>query len=488
MSMSKVEPAKEQTTISLIRGDGIGPEIMNATLRILEASGANLNYAEIKAGEEVYLSGITSGISENAWDTLRKYPVLLKGPITTPRGTGYKSLNVTIRKTLGLYANLRPAQTFDPFVKTKHPGVDLIIVRENEEDTYAGIEHRQTREVTQCLKLITRPGSEKIARYAFEFAKSNGRKKITCMVKDNIMKITDGLFNQVFKEVAQEYPEIETESMIIDIGTALLANRPETFDVILAPNLYGDIISDVAAEVTGSVGMCGSSNIGDTIAMFEAVHGSAPDIAGKNIANPTALIQGAVLMLVHLGMPDRANLVRNALMKTIEDGFRTGDIYEGKEGTTKVGTKEFADAIISRMGEKPNTLKSPELSRPKPIVLKKPDHLEKKELVGVDIFIDSFDDRNPETLGKKLIELSEGILKLKMITNRGVKVFPDGQPETFLTDHSRCRFVSPNGGNISHKDIIQVLEKVQSAGFDFIKTENLYTFDGKIGYSLGQGE
>lgn len=487
--MTGSDKSTEKTTVSLIRGDGIGPEIMDATMRILEASGANLDYAEIQAGEEVYLSGKTSGLADNAWETLRKYPTLLKGPITTPRGTGYKSLNVTIRKTLGLYANLRPAQTFDPFVRTKHPGVDLVIVRENEEDTYAGIEHRQTREVTQCLKLITQPGSEKIARYAFEFAKSNGRKKITCMVKDNIMKITDGLFVNVFREVAKEYPEIESESMIIDIGTALLANKPERFDVVLAPNLYGDIISDVAAEVTGSVGMCGSANIGDTIAMFEAVHGSAPDIAGKNIANPSALLQGAVLMLVHLGMPDKAKLVRDALMVAIEDGYRTGDIFTGEDGQKKVGTREFAEAIIERIGKQPKTLRSPELSRPGKIELKKPTQLEKKELVGVDIFIDSYEDRDPEKMGKMLTDLTKGVLKLKMITNRGVKVYPDGQPETFLTDHYRCRFIATSGsGTITHKAIVTALGLFEEKGIDVIKTENLYTFDGEIGYSLGQGE
>ncbi|NCN09005.1 MAG: NADP-dependent isocitrate dehydrogenase [Leptospira sp.] len=475
-------------TISLIKGDGIGPEITDAVISILNASGANLKYEEVEAGEKVYLAGKTSGIADSAWDTMRKYPILLKGPITTPRGTGYKSLNVTIRKTLGLYANLRPARTYDPYVKTKHPGTDLVIVRENEEDTYAGIEHRQTREVTQCLKLITRPGTEKIVRYAFEFARSNGRKKIACMVKDNIMKITDGLFASVFKEIADEYPEIETESMIIDIGAAHLANNPQKFDVILAPNLYGDILSDIAAEVTGSVGMCGSSNIGDTIAMFEAVHGSAPDIAGKDIANPTALIKAAVLMLVHIGMPEKANLVRNAVLKALEDGYRTADIFTSEPGTQKVGTAAFTQAIIDRLGENPKHLKVRELQKPKPIVLQKPKTLEVKKLVGVDVFIDEYNNRDPETLGKKMDAMKNSSLNLKLITNRGVKVYPDGQPETFLTDHFRCRFVSNEGKDVSHKDVIDLLATFNSENLEVIKTENLYTFDGKIGYSLGQGE
>ncbi len=474
--------------ISLIKGDGIGPEISESVIRILKAAQTDLEFEEIEAGEKVYLSGKSSGIPDSAWDTLRKYPVLLKGPITTPRGKGYKSLNVTIRKTLGLYANLRPARTYDPFVKTKHPGTDMVIVRENEEDTYAGIEHRQTREVTQCLKIITKPGTEKIVRYAFEFARSNGRKKITCMVKDNIMKITDGLFSDTFREISKEFPEIETESMIIDIGAALLANQPQKFDVILAPNLYGDILSDIAAEVTGSVGMCGSSNIGDSIAMFEAVHGSAPDIAGKDIANPTALIKSAVLMLVHIGETEKANLVRNAVLKTLEDGFRTVDIYTGEKGTIKVGTTVFTNAVIERLGKQPEILEVRNFSKPAKVVLQKPLKLESKKLVGVDVFIDQYEDRNPNKIGQTLENISKDILKLKMITNRGVKVYPEGQPETFLTDHWRCRFVPPSKNYVTQKEILNLLENLISYGIDVIKTENLYEFDGKVGYSLGQGE
>lgn len=474
--------------VTLIEGDGIGPEIIKQTLRILEAADCGLQFETVEAGSSVYLSGKLSGISDNAWDTIRKYPVILKGPITTPRGKGYKSLNVTIRKTLGLYANVRPARTYDPFVTTNHPNTDIVIIRENEEDTYAGIEHRQTREVTQCLKLITKPGTEKIVRYAFEFARSNGRKKITCMVKDNIMKITDGLFSNIFLEIFKEYPDIEVESMIIDIGAALLATQPSRFDVILAPNLYGDILSDIAAEVTGSVGMCGSANIGDHVAMFEAVHGSAPDIAGKNIANPTAVIKAAVMMLVHLGMPEHAKIIRNAVLRSLEDGFRTADIFKNKPDTVLVGTKEYADAIIQRLGKDPQSLESRELVRPKSFTLTLSNIQEKKELVGVDVFLDINENRDPNELGKKIESLVSDYLKLKMITNRGVKVYPDGQKETFLTDHFRCRLVSPTGGKINHKDITSVLTLLESKGYDFIKTENLYEFDGVPGYSLGQGE
>jgi len=228
--------------ITIAKGDGIGPEIMDATLKVLKAANAPLEYDEVQIGEQVYLTGNTTGIPAEAWDTIRKNKILLKAPITTPQGKGYKSLNVTLRKTLGLFANVRPCNSFAPYVDTKHPDMDVVVVRENEEDLYAGIEHRQTNEVVQCLKLITRPGCEKIVRYAFEYAKLNNRKKVSCLVKDNIMKLTDGLFHTVFKEIAAEYPEIESDSWIIDIGTAKLANEPERFDVVVTTNLYGDVV------------------------------------------------------------------------------------------------------------------------------------------------------------------------------------------------------------------------------------------------------
>ncbi|NBX19784.1 MAG: NADP-dependent isocitrate dehydrogenase, partial [Bacteroidia bacterium] len=299
-------------TITIAYGDGIGPEIMEATLAILEAAGAGLTYDFIEVGEKVYLSGNTAGISSEAWDTIRRNKVFLKSPITTPQGGGYKSLNVSTRKFLGLYANVRPCFSLHPMVKTSHPLMDLVIVRENEEDLYAGIEHQQTDEVVQCLKLISRPGCEKIVRYAFEFAKQQNRKKVTCFTKDNIMKQTDGLFHKVFDEIAQEYPNIENEHWIIDIGAAKLADTPEYFDVIVMPNLYGDVLSDVAAQITGSVGLAGSANIGEECSMFEAIHGSAPRRAGQDIANPSGLLQGAIMMLNHINQNDVAERVHNA--------------------------------------------------------------------------------------------------------------------------------------------------------------------------------
>src|ERR1700758_1538083 len=334
--------------ITVAYGDGIGPEIMEATLQILKEGGAKLDIEKIEIGERVYLSGNTSGIDPSAWESLRNTKVFLKAPITTPQGGGYKSLNVTVRKTLGLYANVRPCVSYHPFIETKHPGMNVVIVRENEEDLYAGIEYRQSDQVMECLKLISRPGSEKIVRYAFEYARLHNRKKVTCFTKDNIMKLTDGLFHKVFNEIAAEYPEIENEHWIVDIGAALLADTPEMFDVIVLPNLYGDILSDVAAQISGSVGLASSANIGEECAMFEAIHGSAPRRAGQNVANPSGLLLGAVMMLVHIGQADVAERVHNAWLTTLEEGVHTYDVYEEDVSKRKVGTREFAAAVVER--------------------------------------------------------------------------------------------------------------------------------------------
>src|SRR5437773_11275007 len=336
--------------ITVAYGFGIDPEYMDDTLHILKVGVARLDFEKIDIGEKVYLAGNTSGIDPSAWQSLRNTRVFLKAPITTPQGGGYKSLNVTVRKTLGLYANVRPCVAYHPFVETKQPGMDLVIVRENEEDLYAGIEYRQTDQVMQCLKLISRPGSEKIVRYAFEYARRHNRKKVTCFTKDNIMKLTDGLFHKVFNELAAEYPDIENEHWIVDIGAAKMADTPTAIDVIVMPNLYGDILSDVAAQIAGSVGLAGSSNIGTQCAMFEAIHGSAPRRAGQNLANPSGLLLGSVLMLVHIGQHDVAERVHNAWLRTIEDGVQTYDIYDEGVSKEKVGTKEFAEAVIKRIG------------------------------------------------------------------------------------------------------------------------------------------
>lgn len=479
--------------ITVARGDGIGPEIMDACLHIIKASGAPIDIEEIQIGEQVYLSGQTSGIGPEAWESLRRTRVFYKAPITTPQGGGYKSLNVTTRKTLGLYANVRPCVSYYPFIETKHKTMNLVIVRENEEDLYAGIEHRQTDEVYQTLKLISRPGTERIIRYAFEYARLNNRKKVTAFTKDNIMKFTDGLFHKVFDEIAAEYPDIENEHWIVDIGAAKMADTPQNFDVIVLPNLYGDILSDVAAQIAGSVGLAGSANIGEGAAMFEAIHGSAPRRAGQNLANPSGLLLAGVMLLVHIGLPESAELVHNAWLRTIEEGVHTYDIFREGTSRVKVGTREFAEAVAARLGQKPEVLAPVSYAEGKgrqtatSSATIRP--AAKKELVGVDLFV-NFQDRDPQVLGKLLEDRLNGDgLELVMISNRGQKVFPGETPETFCTDHWRCRFMSTSQGqNIAHQQIVNLLNRAATAGLDFIKTENLYTFDGEPGFSLGQGQ
>lgn len=480
----------DKTPITIARGDGIGPEIMDATLEILEAAGAQLDIEEIKIGKEVYESGVKNGIEESSWESLRRTKVFLKAPITTPQGGGFKSLNVTIRKSLSLYANVRPCVAYAPFVQTNHPDMNLVIIRENEEDLYGGIEYRQSQDVMASLKIITRPGTERIVRYAFEYARANGRKKVTCMSKDNIMKISDGLFHKVFDEIAAEYPDIENDHMIIDIGTAKVANAPHMFDVIVTTNLYGDIISDVAAEVTGSVGLGGSSNVGTDFAMFEAVHGSAPDISGQGIANPSGLLLGAVMMLVHIGQGGVAADIHNAWLKTIEDGIHTGEIY--REGTSKkkVGTDEFCKAVIERLGQKPSTLTPADYSKTPAGGMKlpplKPKGNAKKERVGVDLGINW--DGTPNELADKVNACVADNLELQMISNRGTKVWPDGNPGTFCADNYRLRFRGKDGSTVTTSQVIALMERMNNADLNFTKSVMLHTFDGEPGFTVAQGE
>jgi isocitrate dehydrogenase len=477
------------TKITVAKGDGIGPEIMDATLKIILAAGAKIEIEEIEVGEKVYLAGNSNGIASESWETIRRNKIFLKAPITTPQGGGYKSLNVTTRKFLGLYSNVRPCKSLHPFVSTKHPVMDIVIVRENEEDLYAGIEHQQTDEVVQCLKLISRPGSEKIVRYAFEYAKQQNRKKVTCFTKDNIMKQTDGLFHQVFDEIASEYPEIENEHWIIDIGAAKMADTPEIFDVIVMPNLYGDVLSDVAAQIAGSVGLAGSANIGEECSMFEAIHGSAPRRAGQNLANPSGLLQGAIMMLNHIGQTEAAEKVQNAWLKTLEDGVHTYDVFKEGISKQKVGTKEFAEAVIANLGQKPSILTPITYSNNSALILpkykRKP--AAKKELVGIDIFV-HWNGTNPDELAEKIKKIESSTIKLTMITNRGIKVWPDGFDETFCTDHWRCRFKPNEDSEMNKTNIIELLQRATNQDIDTIKTENLYSFDGKAAYSLGQGQ
>jgi len=465
---------------------------MDATLHILQEAGAELDIEEISIGEQEYLKGNAAGIAPEAFDSILRTKVFLKAPITTPQGGGYKSLNVTTRKALGLYANVRPCVSYHPFIDTKHPEMDVVIVRENEEDLYAGIEHQQTTDVTQCLKLITRQGTERIVRYAFEYAKANNRGKVTCFTKDNIMKITDGLFHSIFEEIAKEYPDIENEHWIVDIGAAKLADTPERFDVVVMPNLYGDIMSDIAAQIAGSVGIAGSANIGPEHAMFEAIHGSAPRRAGQNLANPSGLFLGAVQMLVHIGQVEAAERAHNAWLRTIEDGIHTYDIFKEGVSKEKVGTKEFGEAVGARVGQKPETLSAASYNKEKAQIETNPPYtrpIVDRKFVGVDVFCE--DQGGTEALAEKLEKSNSERLKLRMISSRGMSVWPGGLPQTLLCDHWRCRFLIENPETddaLPHSEVVALLDRINQSGVEFIKMEGLYYFDGKPAFQMGQGQ
>ena len=496
---------REYTHITVAYGDGIGPEIMEATLKIFQAAKVNLSVDYISIGEEAYRQELPDGIPLDSWHAIQNNKILLKAPITTPQGKGYKSINVTLRNKLKLYANIRPIVSYAPFVKCNFPNMNLVIVRENEEDLYSGIEYRQTNNYQKAIKVITNSNSARIIKYAFDYAKSHDRKKVTCMIKDNIMKIADGAFHQNFKNIAPYYPNIENNQMIIDIGAGKLAAQPELFDVIVTQNLYGDILSDIAAEISGSLGLCGSANIGDEYAMFEAIHGSAPDIAGKNIANPSGLINAAIMMLRHINQHQKAALIANALNTTLEAGIHTADLYskDSDYSKEKVSTTEFTSAVIENLGKKPKMLPSfsensdiiAEKSKPININIKSK---EQKTLIGVDVTIEN--DKSHKAL--KLIKLFKEItqnteLKLQKIMVKGLAIWPLAEEtENEIHDIYSCRFTvkrydnSPDAEQVNindikttYKHIIELLETLNKAKITYLNIETLYLFDKNLGFS-----
>jgi isocitrate dehydrogenase len=475
-----------KTPIAVAEGDGIGPEIMQATLHILREAGSQIEVHKVEIGEKLYLKGFATGMDPKMWDVIRSTKAFLKAPITTPQGGGFKSLNVTIRTTLGLYANVRPCVSYFPYVATKHPDMDVVIVRENEEDLYAGIEYRQTPDVCSSIKLISRAGSEKIIRYAFEYARRHGRKKVTLFMKDNIMKFSDGLFHKVFDEISQEYSDILNENWIVDIGAAKLADTPEVFDVIVMPNLYGDILSDVAAQIAGSVGLAGSANIGEKGAMFEAIHGSAPRRANQNMANPSGLLLAAVQMLDHIGQAEIASRIHNAWLTTLEEGIHTYDIFKEGISRKKVGTKEFGEAVVKNLGKKPHQLKPVVYGKGGSSLIYKQNFTHPtRHLIGIDVYL--FFRGTLEEFFSKISHINIGPLRLKMITNRGARVWPGGQPETFCIEQWRCRFTPDELKSVSQADLIQIMQAFDHVRMDVIKSEFLYTFDGKAGFSSSDG-
>jgi isocitrate dehydrogenase len=478
-------------TVTLIPGDGIGPECVESARRIIDAAGVAIEWEVRHAGEGVFKQGVPSGVPQDTIDSIRKTRCVLKGPLGTPVGYGEKSANVTLRKLFETFANIRPVREL-PGVPTPYSGrkIDLVVVRENVEDLYAGIEHMQTPGVAQCLKLISRKGCEKVVRLAFEFARSEGRKSVACATKSNIMKQTEGMLKRTFEEVSQEYPDIAAWHVIVDNCAHQLVKKPEQFDVIVTTNMNGDILSDLTSALVGGLGFAPSANLGNEVAIFEAVHGSAPKYAGKNVINPTAVIGSAVMMLRHLGEFDAAGKVENALLVTLEDGaVKTGDVVGYNSGKACT-TTQFTEAVIGNLGRTPETvaarthkpLRVPAL--PADPVSVRPSA---RRVTGADVFVET--GHLPPVLGPALEELAAGSpLKLKMVSNRGTQVYPDKGTMIDCVDHYRCRFVLRDGaGELGDADLLALLGKV-AAKYRWVHVEKLQEFDGQPSYTKAQGE
>ncbi|MGA2976524.1 MAG: NADP-dependent isocitrate dehydrogenase [Spirochaetia bacterium] len=474
--------------VTVIPGDGVGPEVITAARRVVEAAGAKVEWEERQAGARVFKQGIASGVPQDTLESIRKTRVVLKGPLETPVGFGEKSANVTLRKLFETYGNIRPVREF-PGVRTPYSGrgVDLVVVRENVEDLYAGIEHMQTPGVAQCLKLISRKGCEKIARLAFEVAIAEGRKRVHCATKSNIMKLTEGMLKRTFEEVAKEYPGIEAQHIIVDNCAHQLVKKPEQFDVIVTTNMNGDILSDLTSALIGGLGFAPSANIGAEVAIFEAVHGSAPKYAGKNVINPTAVILSAALLLRHIDEMAAAIAVEQAVLTTLEAGVLTRDVM-GDAGAAS--TTAFTEAVISRIGARPKQARVREYKPLKlPSLSPAPDYVRpaRRRVVGVDIFVEST--LAVEELGRSVGELLTGsALELKMIESRGTKVFPPTGAMTDTVDHYKCRLVlRAPGGDLGDADLINALQRV-GAKHRWMHVEKLNEFDGAPGFTRAQGE
>ena len=474
--------------VTVIPGDGIGPEVVRSTQRIIEATGAKVEWEEREAGAEVFKKGLPSGVPPETIESIRKTRVVLKGPLETPVGFGEKSANVTLRKLFETYANVRPAREL-PGVTTPYSGrgIDLVIVRENVEDLYAAIEHMQTPGVAQTLKLISRKGCEKIVRFAFELARAEGRKTVTCATKANIMKFTEGTLKKTFEDIAPEYPDIESWHLIVDNTAHQLVKKPEQFDVIVTTNMNGDILSDESSALIGGLGFAPSANIGNEVAIFEAVHGSAPKYAGKDVINPTALILTGVMMLRHLGEFEAAADIEHAVLVTLESGVRTGDIVGYDKGAS---TTAYTDAIVSNLGKRSAKW---EVREYKPQVLpeldSRPDFVRPaaRATVGLDLFLEA--PLSPDELGASMEELvKDTAFTLKMISSRGTQVYPATGAITDTIDAYYCRLMLEEpADDISDEDVAALLARV-STRHRWSHIEKLQEFDGAPGYTKSQGE
>ncbi|MEI6949453.1 isocitrate/isopropylmalate family dehydrogenase [Paraflavisolibacter sp. H34] len=481
--------------IAVAKGDGIGPEIMDAVLNIFTANKVELEYDFVDMGKWVFDKGFSNGMTPEAQQKIEELGILFKGPMETPKGKGVKSVNVTARKTWNTYANKRVFQTLHGvdtvFSKAGVP-IDVTIVRENIEDTYGGIEHMLTHDVALSRRFITRPGSLQVIKYAFEMAKKKNARRITCGHKANIMKLTDGLFLECFYEVAKDYPELQADDKIVDDLAMKLVVRPDEFDVIVLTNLQGDIMSDLCAGLVGGLGFAPSANIGDHISIFEAVHGTAPDITGKNIANPTALLLSGIAMLRHLGFMENAAVIENALLYTLEQGVRTGDF--GDRSKPALNTTEFADAIIANFGKKPQ-VGAKEVLPNKPItptvfkleqnamMVSQEEATEK--IVGVDMFIESSE--QPEVIAQKCQHHGGNKFKLINISNRGTQVWPTGSRFTNLVNLYNVRFESLNEQPLTQLDVVGLYITL-CGDFKISSFEMLNMWGAKKAYSLAQGQ
>ena len=485
--------------IALAPGDGIGPEIMTATLELLKAAGGAhaIEFVPVEMGRACFDRGETRGMTNAAIETVEACGLLLKGPMETPKGGGGKSINVTARKMWNAFANLRHFRTL-PGVMTPYSrsgvNVDFFIVRENIEDTYGGIEHRLSNDVVQCKRLISAPGSDAVHRFAFETARRMGIRKVHCGHKANIMKMTDGLFLERFKAVAADYPEIETADVIVDALCMNLVMKPQQYRMIVLPNLQGDIVSDLAAGLVGGLGFAPSGNIGNHISIFEAVHGTAPDIAGRGIANPCSLILSSLMMLRHVGLLGSAARLENALLSSLEQGVRTGDF--GDAAKPALGTMDFVREVAKRLGQKPATT---------PAVPDADDRITFKppvkpfsaaavhtfgpgttEVVGADLYVDAAE--GCQAIAASLQALAQGTpFRLKLISNRGTQVWPTGSVYTDCVDYWRARFERVEGARVTQPQTIDLLQRV-AARYTVCSYELLRTFDGKPGFSMAQGQ
>ncbi len=472
--------------ITILPGDGIGPEVVDAALAIIKATGVPVEFENCEAGARAFQKGIVTGIPKETIESIERTRVVLKGPLETPLGYGGRSANVTLRTLFETYGNIRPVREL-PGVQTAFTGrkLDIVIVRENIEDLYAGIEYMQTPGVAEGLKLISREGCEKIVKLAFAFAIAEERESVHCATKSNIMKLTEGLLQRTFEEFAPQYPSIVSKHILIDNCAHQLAMRPEQFDVIVTTNMNGDILSDLTSGLTGGLGFAPSANIGNDVSIFEAVHGSAPDIAGKNKANPTALVLSAAMMLRHIGEGKAANDVEQAVLVTLESGIRTSDMMGVQNPAS---TTDFTKAVISNLGNRskvspPRDYKTVELPKAQlgvNIVTAK-----SRRVSGVDIYVES--DLEPKPLATSLDKLaSTSSLRLEMITNRGAMVFPSSDRRVSLVDHFRCRFVPRNSGSEpSDADILALLAAIGNR-YRWMHIEKLQEFDGQPAFSKSQ--